>query len=195
MRAIDEAGDFDPDLSRISLDEDRNNNGADEEWAEIVIRLKPNSAGTLTIPSFAINDKTTQAIDIEVTDASTQAKREFNKDLYLKIEIGQDPVVVDEQFEVAVRLYYTINGIRNPQFSEMLLPNSVSQTIESPRQYEEQIEGVRYGVYEKRYLLTTPQSGTIEIPDIFFTGEVEESGSLREISAFVEGTTIVVGEA
>ena len=84
---------------------------------------------------------------------------------------------MQEQLLFTVRLYYTINGIRNPQFTELEMEDSVIQLIGSPNQYEKLIDGVRYGVYEKRYVIFPQRSGPLEIPDILFRGEVTDGSS------------------
>ena len=187
--------DFDPDLKRISVDETRTNNGTEQPWAKVVMALLPKNEGTFTIPSFAIGNQQTQPIEIEATSATNQQFGQNSDDLYLKIEINKETVLVNEQLELSIKLFYTINGIRNPEFTELLLPNSVIQLIDPPNQYEEEIDGVRYGVYEKRYVLTPQSAGPLEIPDILFRGEVAEGdSSVRELSAYIEGLTIDVKE-
>ena len=186
--------DFEPDVKRISLNETRTNNGTEQPWAEVTIALVPKNEGTLTIPSLAIGNQQTDPIDIEVTSATVRQLSVNSDGLLLKMEVSKKSVFVNDQFELTIQLFYTINGIRNPQFTELLLPNSVIQSIDPPNQYEEQIDGVLYGVYEKRYVLAPQRSGPLEIPGITFRGEVEESGSVREISAVIEGLTIDVVE-
>jgi hypothetical protein len=109
---------------------------------------------------------------------------------------------VQEQLLFTVRLYYTINGIRNPQFTELEMEDSVIQLIGSPNQYEKLIDGERYGVYEKRYVIFPQRSGPLEVPDILFRGEVTDGSSnfvfrnlnTRRVTAFIEGITIDVLE-
>jgi hypothetical protein len=125
-----------------------------------------------------------------------------NEELYLEIETNKESVYVQEQLLFTVRLYYTINGIRNPQFTELEMENSVIQLIGSPNQYEKLIDGERYGVYEKRYVIFPQRSGPLEVPDILFRGEVTDGSSnfvfrnlnTRRVTAFIEGITIDVLE-
>jgi hypothetical protein len=125
-----------------------------------------------------------------------------NEELYLEIETNKESVYVQEQLLFTVRLYYTINGIRNPQFTELEMEDSVIQLIGSPNQYEKLIDGERYGVYEKRYVIFPQRSGPLEVPDILFRGEVTDGSSnfvfrnlnTRRVTAFIEGITIDVLE-
>ena len=125
-----------------------------------------------------------------------------NDELFLEIEVNKEALYVQEQLLFTVKLYYTINGIRNPQFTELEMEDTVIQLIGSPNQYEQIIEGVRYGVYEKRYVIFPQRSGPLEIPDILFRGEVTDGSSnfvfrnlnTRRVTAFIEGITISVNE-
>ena len=80
------------------------------------------------------------------------------------------------------------------------MPDTVIQLIGSPNQYEKLIDGVRYGVYEKRYVIFPQRSGPLEIPDILFRGEVTDGSSnfvfrnlnTRRVTAFIDGITVDV---
>jgi len=190
--------DFDASVLRADINPDQyvDSSGiVHRAWTEIDISLLPLKVGVLTIPSFEIGNQRTRSFEIEVRNSENQQLAQNGEDLYLTIEVNKDSVLVNEEIELSIRLFYTINGIRNPQFTELLLPNSVIQAIDQPKQYEERIDGVLYGVYQKSYVLTPQSSGPLEIPDIYFQGEVNDGGSdVREINASIEGLQISVTE-
>ena len=179
----------------------RSINGAVESWTDYIVTLFPLEEGELTIPALTINNQSTDPITITVVNEGPRSNQS-SEELYLEIETNKDALYVQEQLLFTVRLYYTINGIRNPQFTELEMPNSVIQLIGSPNQYEKLIDGVRYGVYEKRYVIFPQRSGPLEIPDILFRGEVTDGSSnfvfrnlnTRRVTAFIEGITIDVKE-
>ncbi len=179
----------------------RSINGAVEAWTDYIVTLFPLTEGALTIPSLNINNVTTDPIDITVLNQGPRSNQSSDE-LFLEIEVNKDSVYVQEQLLFSVRLFYTINGIRNPQFTELEMPNSVIQLIGSPNQYEKLIDGMRYGVYEKRYVIFPQRSGPLEIPDILFRGEVTDGSSnfvfrnlnTRRVTAFIEGVTVDVKE-
>lgn len=179
----------------------RSVNGAVEAWTDYIVTLFPLEEGVLSIPELNINGQTTAPIEITVTNEGPRSNQS-NEELYLEIETNKDSVYVQEQLLFTVRLYYTINGIRNPQFTELEMENSVIQLIGSPNQYEKLIDGMRYGVYEKRYVIFPQRSGPLEIPDILFRGEVTDGSSnfvfrnlnTRRVTAFIEGISIDVKE-
>jgi hypothetical protein len=179
----------------------RSINGVVEAWTDYIITLFPLNEGELNIPALSINNAITDAITIVVVNEGPRSNQS-SEELFLEIEVNKDSVYVQEQLLFTVRLFYTINGIRNPQFTELEMPDTVIQLIGSPNQYEKLIDGVRYGVYEKRYVIFPQRSGTLEIPDILFRGEVTDGSSnfvfrnlnTRRVTAFIEGIDIAIKE-
>ena len=179
----------------------RSVNGAVEAWTDYIVTLFPLEEGNLIIPELNINGTATAPMVVTVTNEGPRSNQS-NEELYLEIETNKESVYVQEQLLFTVRLYYTINGIRNPQFTELEMEDSVIQLIGSPNQYEKLIDGERYGVYEKRYVIFPQRSGPLEVPDILFRGEVTDGSSnfvfrnlnTRRVTAFIEGITIDVLE-
>ncbi len=179
----------------------RSVNGNVESWTDYIVTLFPLTEGELEIPSLAINNASTDPITISVVNEGPRSNQSA-EELFLEVEVNKESVYVQEQLLFTVRLYYTINGIRNPQFTELEMEDTVIQLIGSPNQYERLIDGVRYGVYEKRYVIFPQRSGPLEIPDILFRGEVTDGSSnfvfrnlnTRRVTAFIDGLTIDVKE-
>lgn len=188
-------------LSTRTSSQIRSINNQVESWVDYIITLFPTREGDLEIPSLDVNGEMTQPISITVVDAGPNSNQ-GSSDLFLETEVNKDTVYVQEQLLFTIRLYYTISGIRNPQFTELEMPDTVIQLIGSPNQYEKLIDGVRYGVYEKRYVIFPQRSGPLEIPDILFRGEVTDGSSnfvfrnlnTQRVTAYIEGTTIDVKE-
>jgi hypothetical protein len=179
----------------------RSVNGNVESWTDYIVTLFPLTEGELEIPSLEINNSSTDPIIVNVVNEGPRSNQS-SEELFLEVEVNKESVYVQEQLLFTVRLYYTINGIRNPQFTELEMEDTVIQLIGSPNQYERLIDGVRYGVYEKRYVIFPQRSGPLEIPDILFRGEVTDGSSnfvfrnlnTRRVTAFIDGLTIDVKE-
>ena len=179
----------------------RSVNGQVESWTDYIVTLFPLNEGEITIPSIEISNLRTDPILISVLNEGPRSNQD-NDELFLEIEVNKDTLYVQEQLLFTVKLNYTINGIRNPQFTELEMDDTVIQLIGSPNQYEQIVDGVRYGVYEKRYVIFPQRSGPLEIPDILFRGEVTDGSSnfvfrnlnTRRVTAFIEGITIDVNE-
>jgi hypothetical protein len=179
----------------------RSINGNTDIWTDYIITLFPLTEGSLRIPSLTISGQLTDELEVTVTNQGARSNQETDE-LFLEIEVNKDSLYVQEQLLFSIRLFYTINGIRNPVFTEIEIPDTVTQLIGSPNQYEKIIDGQRYGVYEKRYVIFPQKSGSLDIPDILFRGEVTDGSSsfvfrnlnTRRITAFIEGRTIDVVE-
>ncbi|MDG2141131.1 MAG: BatD family protein [Gammaproteobacteria bacterium] len=179
----------------------RSINGAVESWTDYIITLFPLNEGEIEIPAIEISDTQTTPIIVTVSNEGPRSNQDSDE-LFLEIEVNKETVYVQEQLLFTIKLYYTINGIRNPQFTELEMDDTVIQLIGSPNQYENLIEGVRYGVYEKRYVIFPQRSGPLQIPDILFRGEVTDGSSnfvfrnlnTRRVTAFIDGITIDVEE-
>ncbi|MEX2130429.1 MAG: BatD family protein [Pseudohongiellaceae bacterium] len=188
-------------LSTRTSSQIRSINNQVESWVDYIVTLFPTREGDLEIPSLNVNGESTAPIPITVVDAGPNSSQGANE-LFLETEVNKESVFVQEQLLFTIRLYYTISGIRNPQFTELEMPETVIQLIGSPNQYEKLIDGVRYGVYEKRYVIFPQRSGPLEIPDILFRGEVTDGSSnfvfrnlnTQRVTAYIEGTTIEVME-
>lgn len=178
----------------------RSINNSMEAWIDYNLTLFPLHEGDIVIPALQVAGAYTQELAIHVEEKTETSIA--GQDLFMEAVINKDSIFVQEQLLFTIRLYYTINGIRNPIFTDLEMPDTVIQMIGTPNQYEKLVDGVRYGVYEKQYALFPQRSGTLEIPDIMFRGEVTDGSSnyvfrnlnTRTITSYAEGHTIEVRE-
>ncbi len=177
----------------------RSVNGQVEAWTDYKATLFPRELGEQRIPALEVAGRSTQPLTINVLERDPDAERD--RDLYLETTLNKDSVYVQEQLLFSIRLFYTISGIRNPDFTELELDNAVVETLGPPNQYEEVIDGSRYGVYELNYAIFPQNSGELQIPDIVFRGQLPDSSSrfgfrnnVSPVTAFTEGRTVEVRE-
>jgi len=96
----------------------RSVNGNVESWTDYIVTLFPLTEGELEIPSLQINNSSTDPITVSVVNEGPRSNQS-SEELFLEVEVNKESVYVQEQLLFTVRLYYTINGIRNPQFTEL----------------------------------------------------------------------------
>ena len=179
----------------------RSVNNRIESWTDYLLVLFPRELGEQQIPALVVGNQTTETFTITVTEPTTTGLAAGN-DVFLEAILSGDSVFVQEQLLFTVRLHYTIAGIRNPVFTEINPDNAVVQMLGAPHQYEQLVDGVRYGIYEKNYVIFPQRSGELEIPDIVFRGELTDGSSnfvfrnpnMRPVTAFAEGYTVEVKE-
>ena len=96
----------------------RSINGAVESWTDYIITLFPLNEGEIEIPAIEISDTQTNPIIVTVSNEGPRSNQDSDE-LFLEIEVNKETVYVQEQLLFTIKLYYTINGIRNPQFTEL----------------------------------------------------------------------------
>ncbi|MBC53592.1 MAG: hypothetical protein CMQ34_07110 [Gammaproteobacteria bacterium] len=179
----------------------RSVNNRIESWTDYLLVLFPRELGEQQIPPVSVAGQMTEPYTITVNEPSVTGLAS-GQDVHMETVISKDSVYVQEQLLFTIRLYYTIAGIRNPNFTEVAPDNTVVQMLGQPHQYEQLIDGQRYGVYEMNYVLFPQRSGELEIPDIVFRGELTDGSSnfvfrnpnMRPVTAFATGYTIAVKE-
>lgn len=179
----------------------RSVNNRIESWTDYLLVLFPRELGEQQIPALVVGSQTTESFTINVTEPGLTGLAAGN-DVFLEAILSGDSVFVQEQLLFTVRLHYTIAGIRNPVFTDIAPDNAVVQMLGAPHQYEQLVDGVRYGIYEKNYVLFPQRSGELIIPDIVFRGELTDGSSnfvfrnpnMRPVTAFAEGYTVEVKE-
>lgn len=179
----------------------RSVNGQIESWTDYILILFPRELGELEVPPITVGNQQTPSFEINVGEMPNNGL-EPDQEVYLEAVVNKESVYVQEQVLFTIRLYYTIAGIRNPHFTEVDPDNAVIQQLGQPHQYERLIDGVRYGVYEKNYVIFPQRSGSLSIPDIVFRGELTDGSSsfvfrqrnVRPVTAFATGYDIDVKE-
>ncbi len=173
-----------------------------QAWTEYTLVLFPRRLGEQEIPSIMVDEQPTDPFPINVLAADDASGASSHPDLRMETSINTTELYVQEQLLFTIRLYYTISGIRNPNFTELDLDNAVVQMLGPPSQYEQLIDGVRYGVYEMNYVIFPQRSGDLVIPDIVFQGQVTDGSSrfvfrnthVEPVTAFAAGTEVRVRE-
>jgi hypothetical protein len=179
----------------------RSVNNRIESWTDYLLVLFPRELGEQQIPALVVGNQTTEPFTITVTEPGVTGLAAGN-DVFLEAILSADSVFVQEQLLFTVRLHYTIAGIRNPVFTDVAPDNAVVQMLGAPHQYEQLVDGVRYGIYEKNYVIFPQRSGELIIPDIVFRGELTDGSSnfvfrnpnMRPVTAFAEGYSVEVKE-
>lgn len=179
----------------------RSVNNRIESWTDYMLVLFPRELGEQQIPPLTVGSEVTQSFTIMVNEPAATGLAAGN-DVFLEAILSKDSVYVQEQLLFTIRLHYTIAGIRNPNFTEVEPANAVVQMLGAPHQYEQLVDGVRYGIYEKNYVIFPQRSGELVIPDIVFRGELTDGSSnfvfrnpnMRPVTAFAEGYTVDVKE-
>jgi len=153
-------------------------NGVSEQWSEYRISLRARSTGTLTIPAFRIGNEVTMPINITVADAIQNPVN--TDDFFLTSTVSKENVYVQEQLLYTVKIYFSVPFDQGAQLGAPEAENAVIQQLGNDISSQEVLDGLRYNVIERRFVLFPQSSGTLEISPITFNATVgrRRSGSI-----------------
>lgn len=106
----------------------------------------------------------------------------FTAEYILSASLEQDVARVGVPFPLVIRLYWDTCCIRAPRLSEIQVLNADVIGPSTPEQYEEEIDGETFGVYQLQFTITPVQEGTLFIPKITMTGEVVDPSRAFSVS-------------
>ena len=160
-------------------------NNVSERWSEYRITLRPRSNGTLSIPAFEIDGESTQPITITVSDTPQVTSQ--TEDFFLTSSVNKDEIYVQEELIYTVRIYFATPFDQGAQLSAPQADNAVIQQLgTNETSYQEVINGLRYNVIERKYVMFPQSSGSLTIDPIAFNATV---GRRRTGSIFSTQTT------
>lgn len=153
-------------------------NGVSEQWSEYRISLRARSIGTLTIPAFRIGNEVTMPINITVADAIQNPVN--TDDFFLTSSVSKENVYVQEQLLYTVKIYFSVPFDQGAQLGAPEAENAVIQQLGNDISSQEVIDGLRYNVIERRFVMFPQSSGNLEISPITFNATVgrRRSGSI-----------------
>ncbi len=106
----------------------------------------------------------------------------FTAEYILSASLEQDVARVGVPFPLIIRFYWDTCCIRAPRFSEIQLLGADVTGPNTPEQYEEELNGEMFGVYQLQFTITPSQEGTLIIPEITMTGEIVEPSRVFSVS-------------
>lgn len=154
-----------------------NINGTVQSFVDYIVQIRPRSTGTLVIPSFRISSELTTPITINVGEAE-QLSNAGNDEIFIFSEVNKESVYVQEQLLYTIKLYYSISFDQGAQLTSPQVADSVVQQLGSDETYSEIVEGVRYNVTERNFVIFPQSSGELTIPPVYFTATVGRRGGL-----------------
>ncbi|TRW49366.1 protein BatD [Aliidiomarina halalkaliphila] len=155
------------------------------EWRVTLIAPR---AGDYEIPALTIEGATTQPIPLQVVEQHQDGNQ--HEDYFLQAELDTQQPYVQQQVRLTVRLFLAMQletgSIQLPELEHFHV-----EQLGQDRQSQDIIDGRRYQVLTRTYLLTPRRSGDFSIRPIRFDGQVRVApsggfsafGRLESISA------------
>jgi hypothetical protein len=150
--------------------------------------LFPKTLGQTVIPPFTVDGASSQPIDIEVIpvpDVSTNETRDY----FVVAELKQPSVYVQQHASYTIKLYLAQNIERGSLQAPTIESASIEQ-VGDDQQYSDIINGKRFQVIERHYVIVPEKSGSITIDPPIFSGEVLVRDSRQRFGLFGQTQTV-----
>lgn len=144
-------------------------NGRSSTRSLFAVGIRPRGPGVMTVPALRVGDSSTQPLRMTVMPPSVQPAGS-EADAFLETEVDAETPYVQQAVGMVVRLYVGVN-LQSGQLDQDTPPGSSLQQVGEDLRYQRQIDGRRYSVVERRYLLIPERSGELMIPGARFNGQ------------------------
>lgn len=168
-----------PDLSPLMADfalEGQSNsrsvqwvNGKTQAKTTYVVTMAPKREGALVVPALQVGSERTQPVSLSVSAAAEPSAANANSNAYLETEVDDTSPYVQQSVGVTLRLLYAVplaSGQLDLDTPEGASLQRVGEDVQSVRE----VDGRRYNVVERKFLLVPERSGTLKIPAPRFVG-------------------------
>lgn len=144
--------------------------GAMQSRSLFGVALSPRRSGVLTVPALQVGSARTAPLQLTVSaSSSASAAVPGNAKAFVETEVDDATPYVQQSVGVVVRLYYASQllsgelGVDPPDGASL-------QRIGEDRSLVREVNGRRYNVVERRYLLIPERSGPLLLPGARFNG-------------------------
>jgi hypothetical protein len=134
------------------------------------LQLFPRATGRFTIPSFSIDGRSSEAIEVTVLPV-TEAARTQPREFFVTAEVDNSEVYLQQQVLYTVKIHLA-EEIQRGSLSEPVLDGAVIEKLGDDKEYQELVNGVRYRIIERNFAIIPQASGAFTIQGPVFQAEV-----------------------
>lgn len=143
-------------------------NGRSRSRTLLAVGLRPRAPGVLTIPPLRVGAATTEPLRLVVRPPPAQSAN-AGSDLFVETEVDDANPYVQQSVGVTVRLNYAL-PLQSGELTQDPPDGATLQQMGEDRRYTRELDGRRYRVVERHYLLIPERSGRLLIPGARFNG-------------------------
>ncbi|BDY06137.1 BatD family protein [Ferrimonas sp. YFM] len=140
--------------------------------------LIPKHTGTLLIPSLEAEGLATQAITLTVVEESAEVAP--NSPVFLRASLAEEEVWLGQPVDYRVKLYLAAE-LQRGSLTEPKLDGASVVQLGQDSNTTEMVDGRRYRVIERHYLITPQQSGEFMIRGSDFSGDILRAGRSNDL--------------
>lgn len=149
------------------------------KWTTVLIARE---AGQITIPSFEINSFKTNPIVLNVLESNTQ-NTQAEKDIFITSEVSSKEIYVQQQLTLTVKLHFAAQ-LKSGSLTEPSLDGAKITKISEDKENDAIINGKRYRVIERHYVINPQKSGQFILNTPLFSGEILTTSNNTRSSFF-----------
>ncbi len=152
-------------------------NGRSSTRSLFAVGIRPRGPGLIMVPALRVGNSSTEPQQMTVMPPTVQPAN-TDADAFLQTEVDAEAPYVQQAVGMVVRLFVGVN-LLSGQLDQDTPPGTSLQQVGEDVRYQRQMDGRRYNVIERRYLLTPERSGELIIPGARFNGQ--------SVSGFFDG--------
>ena len=137
-------------------------NGDMSQSREWTLELAPRRTGELQIPALALGAERSQPVPIQVVPPDQVTPAGVPRPLFLDTQVDSPSPYVQEPFSYRVKVYYR-DPPRRATLSEPQVNGATIEQRGDDQSSTEMVDGQRYTVIERRYLVVPQRSGPLTI--------------------------------
>lgn len=164
-------------------------NGSISKETTWSIKLMTRTAGDYTIPAFSIAGVSSAPIALKVAERSKDAEQ--NNDIFIKASLSSDSLFVQEAGVYTVKLYLA-KELLDGNLSAPAMPDAQLSQIGKQTENYELVDGKRYLVITREYLVQPQKSGSYTIQAPTFQGRIRQDYRQLDVSALGEDVNIEI---
>ncbi len=144
-------------------------NGKSRTLSLFAVGIRPRGPGVITVPALRVGTATTEPQRLVVLPPSV-LPASGDADAFVETVLDAAQPYVQQAVGMVVRLHVAV-PLLSGQLDQDDPPNASLQRVGEDLQYQREIDGRRYSVVERRYLLIPERSGPLVIPGARFNGQ------------------------
>ncbi|MBG9996600.1 protein BatD [Pseudoalteromonas sp. NZS127_1] len=155
-------------------------NGSINKQTTWSVKLMTRAEGEYTIPAFSVAGLTSQPIKLKVAKRSVDADK--NNEIFLKTSLSSNSLFVQEAGVYTIKLYLAKELLDGSLSTPSMEDAQLTQLGKQAEGYE-LVDGKRYLVITREYLIQPQKSGAYTIAGPAFQGRVQQNYRQLEVSA------------
>ena len=164
-------------------------NGSINKQTTWSVKLMTRTEGQYTIPSFTVSGFSSQPIDLTVTKRAANADN--NNDIFVRTSLSSNSLYVQEAGVYTLKLYLAKELLDGSLSTPSMEDAQLTQLGKQTESYE-LVDGKRYLVITREYLIQPQKSGPYTIAAPVFQGRVQQNYRQLEVSAIGEDQQIEI---